>query len=253
MAASKIAQILLLSEPRKCRSPERPAKDYLRYAVWLSLVSAANANRRHFSLATTWVPHLLFNSATLLFPEIYRGVDSLFHLSERLSTDQRSTWSALHATFGQLVLDNPDYIDYIAPATLAYIVSQPRFNIYRGGWAELDLFGFGLDSIPHSSTSYAFSNLIYDIIETLEGNTSANMSIRPYVKWAVTHKVLATGATIAGLTLAYEIGEYLIHKSELKARDHDVSRINMMWSLRDSVFDGVSNAIGWTLATLRRQ
>ncbi len=227
-------------------------KHYLRYAIWLALAGTANANRRHFGLATTWVLHLVGNTIALLLPEIYQVADRLFGLDDRLRADQHPTWSALRAACEQLVLDNPDYVEYVAPAALAYVVSHPRFNIYRGDWAELSIAGFGLDSIPHSTTAYALSKLIYDTIDVLERNVAPEMPIWPLVRWAAANRTLVTGIIMAALTLAFETGEYLIHRSELKARDYDVSQINMMWGLRDSVFDVLSNSVGWALATLRR-
>jgi hypothetical protein len=227
-------------------------KDYLRYAIWLGLAGTAEANRRHFGLATTWVPHLLGNSVALLLPELCRIADHLFQLDVRLDADQHPTAAALYACVKQLVLENMDYVDYVAPAALAYIVSHPRFNIYRGDWGELKLAGFGLDSIPHSTTAYAISELIYDSIEALERNTTAEIPLRPYVAWAAAHKTLVAGTIMAVLTLAYELGEYLIRQSELKARNYDESQINMMWSFRNTVYDVLSNGVGWAMATLRR-
>ncbi len=116
----------------------------------------------------------------------------------------------------------------------------------------MSFYGFGLDSIPHAATAYALSVLLYDALEVLDRQTPPNAAIAPYVRQAAGSPVFVVGATMAFLTIAYETGEYLIHKSELQARDYDRSRINMMWSLKDSVFDGLSNAVGWLFATLRR-
>jgi hypothetical protein len=230
---------------RKCKS-----KDYLRYFIWLALANTAKANHRRFGMATTWVPHLLGNSIALLLPEIYQVVDQLFDLGNRL--EPHPDLSALLASFEQLVRDNPNYVDYVAPAALAYVVSHPRFNIYRGEWGDLNLLGFGLDSIPHSMTAYALSKLVYDTIETVEANLQADMLVWPPVKWMANHKDLVSGAVIALLTLGYETSEYLIYKAELRARDHDISQINMMWSLRDTIFDVLSNCIGWAVAAWLR-
>lgn len=149
--------------------------------------------------------------------------------------------------------DNPNYVDYVAPAALAYIVSHPHFNIYRGRWGEMELLGFGLDSIPHSTTAYALSTVGYDTIETVDRHAPADAAIHSYVRWMANHKTLVVGAVMAGLTIAYETSEYVIHKSELKARNNDINQINMMWSVKDTVFDVLSNILGWLAAVWRHR
>lgn len=222
------------------------SKKYLRYLIWLALANTAYANARHFGLPTTWAPHLVGNSVALLLPEIYGFIDEW--LGEQLRADQASSWAALQLGLEQLVRDNPDYIDYVAPAALAYIVSHPRFNIYRGEWGELNLMGFGLDSIPHSLTAYTFANLVHDTIDRVAANSRPEMAIWPWITWLNQHKILVSGAVLALLTAGYELSEYLIHKAELKARDNDLSQINMMWSIKDTVFDVISNGLGWALS-----
>lgn len=224
----------------------------MRYAIWLTLAYTANANRRHFRLPTTWVPHLAGNSISLLLPEIYRLIDGLVDLEEAFHPERHPTASALRHTIEHLVVDNPDYVEYVASAALAYCVSHPNFNIYRGEWAELKIAGFGLDTIPHATTAYALARLIYDAIDTLEHHLPRSEPLHAYARWAKAHQAVVAGAVLAVLTLGYEAGEYLMRESELEARDHDVSQINMMWSFKDSVFDALSNTIGWALATVRR-
>jgi hypothetical protein len=186
------------------------------------------------------------NSVALLLPEIYEVIDRL--LGEQFKSDQMSSWAALQLGLEQLVRDNPDYIDYVAPAALAYIVSHPRFNIYRGEWGQLNLMGFGLDSIPHSLTAYALANLVHDTIEKVAAHSQPGMTIWPWITWLNQHKTLASGTVLTLLTVGYELSEYLIHKAELKARDNDLNQINMMWSVKDTIFDVISNGLGWALS-----
>ena len=227
----------------------RLIKTAVRYGLWLVLAATANANRRHFGLTTTWLPHLLGNSVALFLPEIYRLIDNGLKLNERLPADRYPTMAAIRLSLDDVVGDNPNYVDYVAPAALAYIVSHPHFNIYRGSWGEKNILGFGFDSIPHSTTAFALSNLAYDSIEAADSHTPANTVIYPSVKFVARHKIVAVGAILAGLTLFYETSEFLIHKAELKARDNDISRINMMWSFKDTVYDILSNTMGWAAAT----
>lgn len=189
----------------------------------------------------------------LLLPEIYQLLDRSFGLERRLNGRDHPDAALLRLTVERLVRDNPDYVAYVAPAALAYIASQPRFNIYRGRLGRLNLLGFGLDSIPHAATAYALSNFAYDTLAELERNAEISPTLAPYVKRLASRKNLVAAGFIAALTLAYEVGEYYVHKSELKARDNDRSRINMMWGVEDTVFDGLSNMIGWALATWRRR
>lgn len=239
--------------PRSDKSSRRYPGDYARYGLWLLLANTANANRRQFGLPTTWVLHLFGNSIALLLPELIRATDGLLTVEKDVDDARQDAgaWPAIYATLQELVVGNPDYVKYVAPTAAAYIVSHPRFNIYRGAWAELTWWGFGLDTIPHAATAYAFTRAVYDTLDALAPRLDEHSALHPYVTWAAAHRRLVTGSAIALLTLAYETGEFLIHRQELAARDHDVNRINMMWGLKDSIFDGISNAIGWAVAILR--
>ena len=217
------------------------------------MAGTAYANHRHFRLPTTWVPHLTGNTLALLLPELYRLVDHTLHLEERWPRAEHPTWGPLLATLRELVVENPDYLDYVAPAALAYIVSHPRFNIYRGAWGELRLAGFGLDSIPHGSTAFALTNLLLDAIETLHDQTPPASVLAPWLRRLDENKILVSGLVLAGLTLLYEYGEYRIRQAELAATNYDESQVNMIWSLQDSIFDALSNALGWLTAIWRRR
>lgn len=244
---SKSADVIPTTDNR-----HRRLKNAARYGVWLALAYTANANRRHFGLATTWVPHLVGNSVALFLPELLGLFDRMFRLADRLPPERYPTAAALRRTAQDVVVDNPDYVGYVAPAALAYVVSHPQFNIYRGSWGEKSFLGFGYDSIPHSTTAFALSNLAYDTIAAAARHTPPRALIYPPVKAVAARRTLVVAAFLAGLTLFYEMSEYIIYRSELEARDHDISQINMMWSVKDTVFDVLSNTIGWALAVLRR-
>ena len=231
----------------------RRIKTAVRYGLWLALAATANANRRHFGMVTTWLPHLVGNSIALFLPELYRLLDNSLSLADRLPAEKYPTLAALRLSMDDVVRDNPDYVDYVAPAALAYIVSHPHFNIYRGSWGEKNILGFGFDSIPHSTTAYALSNLAFDGLAALDRHTRPDAIIQPVVQVTAKRKVLTVGAILAGLTLFYEMSEFLIHQAELKARNNDASQINMMWSVKDTVFDVFSNIIGWAVAAARQR
>ncbi|HMQ53830.1 MAG TPA: hypothetical protein PKE64_16570 [Anaerolineae bacterium] len=231
---------------------KRKWQNAFRYALWLSLAETAEANRRHFGLTTTWLPHLLGNSFILLVPELYRLLDRGLGLSETITHERSPSLAALRASFEQLTRDNPGYVTYVAPVTLAYLVSHPRFNIYRGRWGELTLLGFGLDSIPHSTTAYGLTNLVIDTVETVDRQMPADAALAGPAHWLANHKILVSGAVLGVLTVLYESAEYVIYRSELKARDNDPTQINMMWGTKDTVFDVLSNILGWLIAVWRR-
>jgi hypothetical protein len=214
------------------------------------VAGTAYANHRHFRLVTAWLPHLLGNTVSLLLPEWYG-------LARRLGlpgpSANGSSWGTLQRSFEQLVPENPDYVAYVAPAALGYIVSHPNFNIYRGEWGELSFLGFGLDSLPHGATAYGLSNLVYDTVETVETQAQPEAAIQPPADWLARHKHLIAGAVLAGLSFLYEAAEYLIHESELKARHNDPSQINLVWGVQDTIFDLLSNAIGWALAAWKHR
>jgi hypothetical protein len=225
------------------------SKQLLRYLLWLGVAGTAYANRRHFGLTTAWLPHLLGNTVSLLLPELYTLARRLFLPAPN---GRPSSWGALQRSFEQLVPENPDYIDYVAPAALAYIVSHPNFNIYRGEMGELSFLGFGLDSLPHGATAYGLSNLVYDTVETVEAQAPPETALHPPANWLARRKHLAAGGVLTLLSFLYETGEYIIHRSELKARNNDPSQINLVWGVKDTIFDLLSNIIGWAIAAWRR-
>ncbi len=48
--------------------------DMLRYCLWCGVVATAEGNRRQYTMATTWLPHLLTNTVSLLLPDALRLV-----------------------------------------------------------------------------------------------------------------------------------------------------------------------------------
>lgn len=231
--------------------PLRPT-DLLRYALWLGVVNTANANRKYFGLPTTWVFHLTLNSLFLFLPELYRGASRLFDL-ERRGERQPDLVSTVAGAIQDVVVDDPDYALYVAPVALAYTVSHPRFNIYKGDWAKLRFLGFGLDAIPHSTTAFGFATLIFHGLAALRRHTPRDAPWRAAVVWGDAHSEIAAGALLVGASAVYELGEYEIHNEELRETGGDESKINMEWSAVDTVFDLMSNTLGWLAAVMLRR
>lgn len=225
--------------------------DLLRYALWLGVAGTANANRKYYNMPTTWVFHLTLNSFILFLPEIYRGVSKLFRLNAR-ATKKRDFISAAHGMMQDAVVDNPNYALYVSPVALAYTVSHPNFNIYKGKMAELRLFGFGLDALPHSSTAFAFTQLAADALHAFRNNAPRDAKWYPYAERADQHSVVVAGALLAGASALYETGEYAIHQEELRETGGDAEKINLVWSAQDTLFDLMSNTLGWLAAALVR-
>jgi hypothetical protein len=229
------------------------AGDLLRYGLWLGLLLTARANQRHFGLPTTWVIHLTGNSLALGLPEIYGALSQAARLDQR-AEEVGETALALHRAIAGLVRDNPAYVGYVAPLVIGYLVSHPRFNIYRGSWGELRLAGvIGLDSIPHATTAGALTVLIDDAIATLDRQLPVASALRPPVRWAAARRRWVSAGALALLTAIYETSEWLIHNAELRATGGDASRINMEWSLPDALADVGANFAGWLAVVLLEQ
>ena len=227
--------------------------DLLRYGLWAGLLATANANRRHFGLASTWVFHASLETVALLLPELYGGLARLLRLDERAAHTTSAPLAPVHGTLRQVVCDNPRYAAYVAPLVIGYLVSHPKFNIYKGDLAALRLAGFGLDSIPHATTACALSTLIFDTLDALACHTPAGTPLAGPVRWAQARGTLLSGIVLALVTLIYETGEWIIHNSELRATGGDTSKINMEWSLPDTLTDACSNMAGWLLAVAVRR
>ena len=55
---------------------------------------------------------------------------------------------------------------------------------------------------------------------------------------------------LVGATFLWELGEYRIHVYELKKNDNDITKINMMWDLQDTIRDCIANTLGWLISTI---
>ncbi len=223
-----------------------------RYTLWLGVVNAANANRKFYGLPTTWVIHLTLNSFILFLPELARGASKLWRLDARAQT-RRDFLSAVHGMLQDAVVNNPHYAWYVAPVALAYMVSHPQFNIYKGRLAELRLCGFGLDALPHSTTAFAFTNLMMDALDALRAHTPPEASWAALAAHADERSYLVAGALLASASALYESSEYAIHQEELRETHGDASKINLVWSAQDTLFDLMSNTLGWLAAALCRK
>lgn len=223
----------------------------LRYALWLGVLNTARANRNYFGLPTTWVFHVTLNSWFLLLPEIVRAIEQVAPLDAR-TKQKRNFVSTARAAVREIVVENPNYALYVAPVALAYIVSHPNFNIYKGDLGRIRLFGFGLDAIPHSLTAFTFTLLVMDTLNAFLRHTPREASWRSLAERANEQSSSVAGALLLGASALYESGEYAIHEEELRETGGDESKINLVWSLQDTVFDLISNTLGWVAAVLLR-
>ncbi len=226
-----------------------PTDRQIRLGLWLSLLVSADANRRHYGLPTTWVPHTVGNTIGLALPEIVVGLDRLL---ATIAPDS-ATLQGLRATAREVTTAAPGWAVTMAPVTLAYVVSHPQFNIYKGELGELRLLGFGLDALPHSATAFSLTHLVYQGVEALAAHMPSQAGLAPLARLLDRHPVLVSSLVLAGLTAFYEVGEYRIHQAELAATGGDVSRINMVWDVDDTAHDIVSNLVGWLVATWLHQ
>lgn len=218
-----------------------PRHDGLRYILWLLVAYTAFANRRHYRMFTTWLPHLLTNSLALLLPDIVR----------RLFAPRHKPRNIVEGTLITMARDNPAYVYYVAPLALGYIVSHPRFNIYKGAWGDLHAAGFGLDTIPHTATAFAFSALVADTFETMGKQRQYRGLLANLMRWGSHNPERTALALLALITLNWELGEYQMHQYEM-ARFGDPDLINMQWSMADTWRDVIANLAGWGLAVLWR-
>ncbi|MBN8636460.1 MAG: hypothetical protein J0M07_14120 [Anaerolineae bacterium] len=223
-------------------SPVRRHQNLLRYGLWLLVAQTAFANRQHYRLVTTWLPHLLTNSLSLLLPDALRLIFSSRHRSRNL----------IEATLLTMVRDNPRYAVYVAPLALGYIVSHPRFNIYKGKMGDLRVAGVGLDAIPHTATAFAFSALAADTVDTMGSHANYAGLLAALLRRSQQSPELISLTLLALITLNWEYGEYQMQQYEL-ARVSDPTAINMQWTPADTARDVISNFLGWLLAMLWRR
>jgi hypothetical protein len=217
----------------------------------LGIIATADANRREYNMVTTWLPHLLTNTFTLLLPDILRIAKP--RLQQLTSSDGLGEVIEEPLEIANVMIrDNPHYVVYVTPLAAGYLLSHPRFNIYKGRMGDLRLAGFGLDTIPHSATAIGLTALTCDTIQTTAKIVSPRSPLAPLVHWGNRHLPLTSGLVLALATLFWEIGEYSIYRREMSLRG-DLKLINMQWSLTDSLRDAIANSIGWLLALLLRR
>jgi hypothetical protein len=213
--------------------------DVLRYGIWGVVAVTANANRREYHMSTTWLPHLVTNSLTLLLPDALRLV-----IPKRRKPD-----NLVEGVMDEMVRDNPKYVTYVAPLAAGYILSHPKFNIFKGDMGDIRIAGLGLDAIPHGATGFALTALVQDTLQTAaELDPNDNSAFAQFVRWCNDHSALTTFAVLGGLTFFWEYGEYSVHQHELSLREGDITKINMMWSVDDTVRDVIANFLGWAAA-----
>ena len=221
----------------------RPA-DLLRYGLWAAVLRTAVRNRKEYGVPTAWLTHLAGNTVTLLLPDAFRM------LPQGLVADAKGLPGALLRTLRSRTWEDPSYAGYAAPLALGFIASHPDYSIYHGRWAELNVFGFGLDSLPHASAAYGLARLLTETVHTLECELPRDHALhRPIRRLGRQVDVLAAVAVLI-VTIIWECSEYLAHKAELKATGRAPDEINMQWSLPDALTDTVSNALGLGAAIL---
>ncbi|HEX2907861.1 MAG TPA: hypothetical protein VHO69_13415 [Phototrophicaceae bacterium] len=213
--------------------------DFLRYVLWALLAYTTAANRREYRMSTTWLPHLVTNSLSLLLPDAVRLIFPQGWRSRNI----------VEATLTKMVRDNRNYAVYAAPLALGYILSHPRFNIYKGDWANLELAGFALDSIPHSATAFALSALVGDTLRVMAHEEEFHGGLARLLRWGNHRRALVSLTVLALITFFWEYSEYRVHNYELSQRG-DAEHINMQWSAEDTAKDVRSNLLGWALAVL---
>ncbi|HEX9371075.1 MAG TPA: hypothetical protein VF897_08715 [Roseiflexaceae bacterium] len=204
-------------------------------------------------MATTWLPHLLTNTVSLLLPDALRLV-ARERRPGKPAGPQRPTpgprsieWCVIGETLSIVVRDNPGYALYVAPLAAGYLLSSPWLNIYKGDLAQRRLACFGLDALPHAATAFALTRLVDETVRTASGLASPDAGLGQILTWASDRRAVVSAALLALATLGWEYGEYTIHLHELALRG-DSREINMQWSLSDTWSDCLANAIGWCLA-----
>jgi hypothetical protein len=214
--------------------------DLLRYLTWALMAQTADANRRHYRMATAWTGHFAWNTIALLLPDVLRWLLP------------RRPKALIPALMARMIRDNERYVLYVFPLAAGYILSHPRFNIYKGRMAELRAAGFGLDAIPHSLTALGLTLLVYDSVQAVESLDNGESVLSPLVDFAGDHLLLTTFAGVALPTALWESIEYFTHRYEMAQRG-SAELINMQWSVDDTAHDVASNFAGWALGLWLRE
>lgn len=226
----------------------RPA-DLLRYGLWMAVAATAARNRKEYGVPTAWLTHLAVNTMTLFLPDFLR----LMRVPSRSAQYPDSTVHAVLRTLDRRTRVDPNYAVYAAPLAAGFIVSHPDFSIYHGRWAERQILGFGVDSVPHAAAAYTLARLVSESLLSLSEELPSAGPLTATVDLAAEHVDLAALLAVAVVTLVWELSEYVAHVSELKATGRDPSEINMQWSLPDAITDTISNLLGWAAAVAVRR
>ncbi len=218
-------------------------QDILRYAIWGAVAITADANRREYHMSTTWLPHLATNTLSLLLPDALRV----------LFPRQRRPSNFVEQVMVDMVRDNDEYVKYVTPLAAGYILSHPKYNIFKGEMAEKRFAGLGPDAIPHAATGFALTALVEDTLETAAKIQPANGIFARFARLCNRQPALTAFGVLAALTFFWEYGEYNVHQHELELQAGDITKINMMWSAEDTARDVAANLLGWAAAvTLKR-
>jgi hypothetical protein len=218
--------------------------DLARYGLWCGIAATAAGNRREYAMTTTWLPHLLTNSASLLLPDLLRRVAPA---PSPASAGPAGAWPLLRATLDAMVRENPAYVLYVAPLAAGYLLSAPWLNIYKGELGDRRVAGFGLDALPHAATAFALTAFSREALRVAAGLAPDQAPLAPSLRWLAKRRDLASALALALATLLWELGEYQMYRHELSRRG-DASAINMQWSPLDTATDCLANAAGWLLA-----
>jgi len=220
--------------------------DLLRYGLWTAVLATALRNRKEYGVPTAWLTHLAGNSVTLFLPDALRA---LAPLHDQLPSAMRP----FARTITQRVANDPLYAGYAAPLALGFIGSHADYSIYHGKWAERTLFGFGVDSIPHSTAAYGLARFASEMVLTLYEELPGDHPLAQPTAFAARHVDAVATLAVAAVTLVWEVAEYRAHHAEVEATGRDPSEVNMQWSLPDSITDSVANAAGLAAAIAVRR
>jgi hypothetical protein len=220
----------------------------LRYGLWCGILATAEGNRREYHLTTTWLPHLITNTISLLLPDAYRLIGHATPALRHGRSKQSELWQVVDGTLMTMLCDNPAYVLYVAPLALGYLLSSPWLNIYKGDLAEKQLAGFGLDALPHTMTAFALTVLTTDTARVIGEQSSSTAGLAELGGLIDQHQTLISVLVLVAATIIWELGEHRIYRYEL-ARRGSREQINMQWSVRDMAYDCAANVIGWLLAT----
>jgi hypothetical protein len=92
-----------------------------------------------------------------------------------------------------------------------------------------------------------------DTFASFRRNTPPSAPWRELADMADEHSIAVAGGLLVGASTLYEVGEYAIHEEELRETGGDESKINLVWSATDTLFDIMSNTLGWLAAAFIRQ